>query len=81
MYSYIYSQGPDVTCRREISTTIAIESIPSVMRAIGFYPSELEVLSSNHMLEDIFLQFIISCISAIINSGGHLHFTCPYMCS
>lgn len=37
------SQGPDVTSVRNVSTKIEIEEIPYVMRALGFYPSELEV--------------------------------------
>lgn len=40
---FFSSQGPDVTSPRKVSTTIPIEEIPYVMRAIGFYPSEQEV--------------------------------------
>lgn len=51
VYSSVYtlshynncSQGPDVTSIRNVSATIKIEEIPYVMRALGFYPSELEV--------------------------------------
>ena len=37
------SQGPDTTATREISTTVPVEQVPYIMRAIGFYPSEQEV--------------------------------------
>lgn len=38
-----FSQGPDITSVRNVSTTILIEEIPNIMRALGFYPSEQEV--------------------------------------
>lgn len=37
------SQGPDSMNTREVSTTVPIDQIPYIMRAIGFYPSEQEV--------------------------------------
>ena len=43
----LHSQGPDVTSKRKVSTTIEIEEIPHVMRAIGFYPSEQEVCNTH----------------------------------
>ena len=30
---------------REVSTTVPIDQIPYIMRAIGFYPSEQEVVT------------------------------------
>jgi len=39
----LHSQGPDAMDTREVSTTVPIEQIPYIMRAIGFYPSEQEV--------------------------------------
>lgn len=42
-HDFFFSQGPDVTSPRKVSTTIPIEEIPYIMRAIGFYPSEQEV--------------------------------------
>jgi len=43
MWLLPYSQGPEVTATRDVSTNIPITQIPSVMRALGFYPSEQEV--------------------------------------
>ncbi|NXB76744.1 CF251 protein, partial [Donacobius atricapilla] len=42
-YVQLCSQGIDTLEKRQVSTHIPLEEIPSVMRAIGFYPSEEEV--------------------------------------
>ncbi|NXF74692.1 CF251 protein, partial [Sclerurus mexicanus] len=42
-YAQLYSQGVDTLENRQVSTHIPLEQIPSIMRAIGFYPSEEEV--------------------------------------
>ncbi|NWV90535.1 CF251 protein, partial [Machaerirhynchus nigripectus] len=42
-YVQICSQGIDTMENRQVSTHIPLEEIPSVMRAIGFYPSEEEI--------------------------------------
>lgn len=42
-YAQIRNQGVDTLETREISTRIAIDEIPFVVRAMGFYPSEQEV--------------------------------------
>ncbi|XP_027545287.1 cilia- and flagella-associated protein 251 isoform X1 [Neopelma chrysocephalum] len=39
----ICSQGTNTLENRQVSTHIPLEEIPSVMRAIGFYPSEEEI--------------------------------------
>ncbi|XP_005055153.1 PREDICTED: WD repeat-containing protein 66 [Ficedula albicollis] len=42
-YVQLCSQGIITLERRQVSTHIPLEEIPSVMRAIGFYPSEEEI--------------------------------------
>ncbi|NXD40293.1 CF251 protein, partial [Copsychus sechellarum] len=42
-YVQLCSQGIKTLERRQVSTHIPLEEIPSVMRAIGFYPSEEEI--------------------------------------
>lgn len=42
-YVQLRSQGIDALETRQVSTHIPLEEIPSVMRAMGFYPSEEEV--------------------------------------
>ncbi|NWU21708.1 CF251 protein, partial [Dyaphorophyia castanea] len=42
-YVQLCSQGIDTMENRQVSTHIPLEEIPSVMRAIGFYPSEEEI--------------------------------------
>ncbi|NWI95264.1 CF251 protein, partial [Pitta sordida] len=42
-YAQLCSQGIDTLENREVSTYIPLEEIPSVMRAVGFYPSEKEI--------------------------------------
>ncbi|XP_014730616.1 PREDICTED: WD repeat-containing protein 66 [Sturnus vulgaris] len=42
-YVQLCSQGITTLERRQVSTHIPLEEIPSVMRAIGFYPSEKEI--------------------------------------
>ena len=60
-HSSSYSQGPDTTSTRLVSTTVDIEQIPYVMRAIGFYPSEQEVILV------VFAGPTLRCLS---NTGG-----------
>ncbi|NWZ64354.1 CF251 protein, partial [Acrocephalus arundinaceus] len=42
-YVQLCRQGIDTLEERQVSTHIPLEEIPSVMRAIGFYPSEEEI--------------------------------------
>uniref|UniRef100_A0A8V5H9N6 Uncharacterized protein n=1 Tax=Melopsittacus undulatus TaxID=13146 RepID=A0A8V5H9N6_MELUD len=42
-YAQLHSQGIDTLETRRVSTHIPLEEIPSVMRAMGFYPSEKEI--------------------------------------
>ncbi|NXM01932.1 CF251 protein, partial [Tyrannus savana] len=42
-YAQICSQGMNTLENRQVSTHIPLEEIPSVMRAIGFYPSEEQI--------------------------------------
>ncbi|XP_051641713.1 cilia- and flagella-associated protein 251 isoform X2 [Manacus candei] len=42
-YAQICSQGTNTLENRQVSVHIPLEEIPSVMRAIGFYPSEEEI--------------------------------------
>ncbi|NXH85729.1 CF251 protein, partial [Edolisoma coerulescens] len=42
-YVQLCRQGIDTMENRQVSTHIPLEEIPSVMRAIGFYPSEEEI--------------------------------------
>ncbi|XP_062360001.1 cilia- and flagella-associated protein 251 [Cinclus cinclus] len=42
-YVQLCSQGIRTLEKRQVSTHIPLEEIPSVMRAIGFYPSEKEI--------------------------------------
>ncbi|NXS27133.1 CF251 protein, partial [Pomatostomus ruficeps] len=42
-YVQLCGQGIDTLENRQVSTHIPLEEIPSVMRAIGFYPSEEEI--------------------------------------
>ncbi|XP_071880756.1 cilia- and flagella-associated protein 251 isoform X1 [Anas platyrhynchos] len=42
-YVQLRSQGIDALETRQVSTHIPLEEIPSVMRAMGFYPSEEEI--------------------------------------
>ena len=37
------SQGPKTMETREVSTKVLLDQVPSIMRAIGFYPTEQEV--------------------------------------
>ncbi|NXS53171.1 CF251 protein, partial [Brachypteracias leptosomus] len=42
-YAQLHSQGIDTPEPRQVSTHIPLEEIPSVMRAMGFYPSEEKI--------------------------------------
>ena len=42
-YAQIKSQGPKTMETREVSTKVLLDQVPSIMRAIGFYPTEQEV--------------------------------------
>ncbi|NXV75602.1 CF251 protein, partial [Atlantisia rogersi] len=42
-YAQLHSHGIDTLETRQVSTHIPLEEIPSVMRAIGFYPSEEKI--------------------------------------
>ncbi|NXK94470.1 CF251 protein, partial [Formicarius rufipectus] len=42
-YAQLKSQGVETLENRQVSTHIPLEQIPSIMRAIGFYPSEEEI--------------------------------------
>ncbi|NXS92617.1 CF251 protein, partial [Jacana jacana] len=42
-YSQLRSHGIDTLETRQVSTHISLEEIPSVMRAMGFYPSEEKI--------------------------------------
>uniref|UniRef100_A0A8C0ZKK5 WD repeat-containing protein 66 n=2 Tax=Cyanistes caeruleus TaxID=156563 RepID=A0A8C0ZKK5_CYACU len=42
-YVQLCNQGIETLEKRQVSTHIPLEEIPSVMRAIGFYPSEEEI--------------------------------------
>ncbi|XP_069727142.1 cilia- and flagella-associated protein 251 isoform X2 [Phaenicophaeus curvirostris] len=42
-YAQLHSQGIDTLETRQVSTHIPLEEIPSVMRAMGFYPSEKKI--------------------------------------
>ncbi|XP_065548317.1 cilia- and flagella-associated protein 251 isoform X2 [Lathamus discolor] len=42
-YAQLHSQGIETLETRQVSTHIPLEEIPSVMRAMGFYPSEEEI--------------------------------------
>ena len=43
-YAMLLSQGVDTMGRRQVSRSIPLEEIPNVMRAMGFYPSEREIV-------------------------------------
>ncbi|NWZ43661.1 CF251 protein, partial [Brachypodius atriceps] len=47
-YVQLCRQGIDTLEKRQVSTHILLEEIPSVMRAIGFYPSEEEIEEMIH---------------------------------
>lgn len=49
-YAQIRSQGEDTTAPREIDGKIPVEALPDVLRALGYYPSKMEISS---MLADI----------------------------
>ncbi|KND03187.1 uncharacterized protein SPPG_09006 [Spizellomyces punctatus DAOM BR117] len=42
-YAQLRSQGEDVTRNRQISTTVALGEVPSIMQAMGYYPSFQEI--------------------------------------
>lgn len=44
---------------RHVSTTIPLSEIPSVMRAMGFYPSEQEVIHQLTSPDNLNSRFII----------------------
>lgn len=46
----VCSQGINSMDTRKVSVTIPLAEIPYVMRAIGFYPTELEVCECNLLL-------------------------------
>lgn len=43
-------QGENATASREITATIPLREIPNVMRALGFYPTDLEI---QHMCSEV----------------------------
>jgi Ca2+-binding EF-hand superfamily protein len=43
MYSQLRSQGEDAVEERDVPGEIPLGEIPNIMRALGFYPTELEV--------------------------------------
>ncbi|XP_074966158.1 cilia- and flagella-associated protein 251 isoform X4 [Phalacrocorax aristotelis] len=49
-YAQLRSHGIDTLETRQVSTHIPLEEIPSVMRAMGFYPSEEKLLSATLLL-------------------------------
>eukprot|EP00753_Platysulcus_tardus_P018249 PLAT6795.1.p2 GENE.PLAT6795.1~~PLAT6795.1.p2 ORF type:complete len:975 (+),score=426.58 PLAT6795.1:45-2927(+) len=42
-YAQVKSQGEDSTARRRVEGLVPLEEIPNLMRALGYYPSEMEV--------------------------------------
>jgi cilia- and flagella-associated protein 251 len=40
---WIISQGEDAATTRLIQDTVSITEVPSIMQAMGFYPSEKEI--------------------------------------
>lgn len=46
-YAQVLDQGENTTAPRVITETVSTKEIPNLMRAIGFYPSNDEVI--NHL--------------------------------
>ena len=45
---YVQSQGVKTRGMRQVDTTVPVEQVPDLMRALGFYPSEQDVIFHNH---------------------------------
>lgn len=43
-YAQILHQGENMTAARIVSDIVAVEQIPNLMRAVGYFPSNDEVL-------------------------------------
>ena len=45
---HYFSQGVETQGTRRVSTTVPLDQIPDLMRALGFYPSEQDVSTHTH---------------------------------
>ena len=45
---HYFSQGVETQGTRQVSTTVPLDQIPDLMRALGFYPSEQDVSTHAH---------------------------------
>ena len=43
LFPFSYSQGEDATSTRLIQDRVVLSEVPSIMQAMGFYPSEHEI--------------------------------------
>jgi hypothetical protein len=57
-YCQLRAQGEESMSVRSISGHIPIEEVPSLMRAVGFYPSELQVVD---MLNEVIKNYSQLC--------------------
>ncbi|XP_063272439.1 cilia- and flagella-associated protein 251 [Prinia subflava] len=73
-YIQLCRQGIDTLEKRQVSTHIPLEEIPSVMRAIGFYPSEKEV--GEQMTEEELAECLTSLLARRPREGGSELDTC-----
>lgn len=80
-YAQLRSQGEDALETRESRPYVPVEQIPSLLRSLGYFPSEkelenirnellFEAASKNQKSGRIFFEDFIKCI--IINSTGSL---------
>lgn len=44
-YSMIRSKNENTTKTRKLNGTVPLEELPNLMRAMGYYPTEMEVLN------------------------------------
>lgn len=49
-YAQILHQGENTTAARVITDTVVVEKIPNLMRAIGYYPSNEEVIFACYVM-------------------------------
>lgn len=52
-YAQILHQGENTTVARVVTDTVAIEKIPNLARAVGYFPSDQEVILARYVVRDV----------------------------
>ena len=68
----VSSQGVDSTSVRAVSTTVPVEQVPDIMRAVGYYPSEEEVHTHTHttLLSNLWLYCLVRLRTCSMKSSS-----------